>query len=79
MPKAVISVKLKPALLDAQGLSVANALRQMGYQNVSQVRIGKLIEVELAGEGDPKQQVEEMCRKLLANPVTEEFDIEVVA
>lgn len=79
MPKAIISVTLKPALLDAQGQSVAKALRQMGYENVSHIRIGKLIEVEITGNGDLKQQAEEMCRKLLANPVTEEYEIEVIA
>ncbi|MCS7186771.1 MAG: phosphoribosylformylglycinamidine synthase subunit PurS [Armatimonadota bacterium] len=71
-------VRLKASLDDAQGRVVERALRNLGYDKVRKVRVGKLIEVWL-DEGveidNAKQQVEEMCRQLLANPVVEEFEV----
>lgn len=71
-----VSVTLKPALLDSAGRTVANSLHNMGYGEVQGVRIGKLIEMEVS---DPtSERIEEMCRKLLANPVIEEYRYEVL-
>lgn len=78
MPKVTVLVRLKSSLDDAQGRVVERALKNLGYDKVRKVRIGKLIEVWLddeLNEGDAKQQVEEMCRQLLANPVVEEFEV----
>ncbi|MCX7967941.1 MAG: phosphoribosylformylglycinamidine synthase subunit PurS [Armatimonadetes bacterium] len=73
-----VLVRLKASLDDAQGRVVERALRNLGYDKVRKVRVGKLIEVWL-DEGveidNAKQQVEEMCRQLLANPVVEEFEV----
>ncbi|MCS6923935.1 MAG: phosphoribosylformylglycinamidine synthase subunit PurS [Fimbriimonadales bacterium] len=77
MPKAKIYITLKPALLDAQGRVLENALHQLGFERVQQVRVGKYLEVELAPDGDPHEQIEAMCRKLLANPVIEQYRYEV--
>ncbi|MEO0249892.1 MAG: phosphoribosylformylglycinamidine synthase subunit PurS [candidate division WOR-3 bacterium] len=77
MPKARIYITLKPTLLDAQGRVLQNALHAMGYENVQQVRVGKYLEVDLRGDGDLQGEVEEMCRKLLANPVIENYRFEV--
>lgn len=78
MAKAKVYVTLKPTLLDAQGRVVQTALENLGYTNVRGVRIGKYIEVELEGEGAGLDaQVDEMCRKLLANPVIEDYRFEV--
>ena len=78
MAKAKVYVTLKPTLLDAQGRVVQTALENLGYTNVRGVRIGKYIEVELEGEGsDIESQVDEMCRRLLANPVIEDYRFEV--
>jgi phosphoribosylformylglycinamidine synthase len=78
MAIAEIHVTLKPTLLDAQGRTVAKALNQLGYSSVRDVRIGKFITVEVdetqAGAG-LQRQLEEMCQKLLANPVIEDFEI----
>lgn len=78
MPKVTVLVRLKASLDDAQGRVVERALRNLGYDKVRKVRVGKLIEVWL-DEGveidNAKQQVEEMCRQLLANPVVEEFEV----
>jgi phosphoribosylformylglycinamidine synthase PurS subunit len=79
MPRVRVLVTLKPTLLDAQGRTVQDALLALGYRNVNQVRIGKVIELDIADEGLPVEaQVKEMCDRLLANPVTELYEIEVL-
>ena len=78
MPKATVLVRLKSSLDDAQGRVVERALRNLGYDKVQRVRVGKLIEVWLdegLNDEDDKQQVEEMCWHLLTNPVVEEFEV----
>jgi phosphoribosylformylglycinamidine synthase PurS subunit len=77
MPKARIYITLKPALLDAQGRVLESALRQLGFESVQGVRVGKYLEVDLQPDGDPQAQVEAMCQKLLANPVIEQYRYEV--
>jgi phosphoribosylformylglycinamidine synthase len=79
MPQVKVYVTLKPTLLDAQGRVVHNALSALGYENVEQVRIGKYIELEMQANGQNiEQEVKEMCDKLLANPVIENYRYEVV-
>jgi phosphoribosylformylglycinamidine synthase len=78
MATAEIHVTLKPALLDTEGATVRKALHQLGYPAVRDVRVGKFITVELDGNAaGPQAQamLEEMCQKLLANPVIEDFEI----
>lgn len=78
--KVTVYVTLKPTLLDAQGRTVENAIRGLGYDDVAHVRIGKVIEMEVAGEagaGAVRERVVQMCEKLLANPVTEAYRIEI--
>jgi phosphoribosylformylglycinamidine synthase len=78
MPKVKVYVTLKPTLLDAQGRVVQTALENLGYANVEGVRIGKYIELEISDNGRALgEQVDEMCRKLLANPVIEDYRYEV--
>lgn len=76
--KARIYVTLKREVLDPQGDAVRQALGSLGFEGVKDVRIGKLVEIELAGATDDarKAQLERMCEKLLANPVIEDFRIE---
>ncbi len=71
-----VYVTLKPQLLDSAGRTVRDALNSLGFDDVQNVRIGKLIEIE--AQAADRSAVEEMCRKLLANPVTEDFEIEEV-
>jgi phosphoribosylformylglycinamidine synthase subunit PurS len=79
MPQVKVFVTLKPTLLDAQGRVVQNALKSLGYDTVDQVRMGKYIEIEVAANGpDLDGQVREMCDRLLANPVIEDYRFEVV-
>jgi phosphoribosylformylglycinamidine synthase subunit PurS len=77
--KARVHVRLKPGVLDPQGKAIGNALAALGFAGVGEVRQGKLIELELA-ETDParaRAAVEAMCRELLANPVIEDYAIEL--
>lgn len=79
MAAVKVYVTLKPTLLDAQGRVVQNALASLGYDRVQQVRMGKYIEMEVDGEGaEIDRQVKEMCDRLLANPVIENYRFEVV-
>lgn len=77
---AHVFVTLKRGVLDPQGKAVARSLATMGYEEVEDVRLGKFIEIELRGE-DParaKERLTEMCQRLLANTVIEDFRIEIV-
>lgn len=80
MVTARIYVTLKPGVLDAQGDTVKSALDMMGFRGVADVRIGKFMVVTLndATREHARAQVEEMCRRLLANPLIEDytFDLE---
>jgi len=83
MAKVTVYVTLKPTLLDAEGRTVQGALHHLGFEDVTGVRIGKVIELEMPGSGgeDNEEALREraaaMCEKLLANPVTESYRIEV--
>lgn len=72
-----VYVTLKPSLLDSAGRTVAGSLKKLGYGEVEDVRIGKLIELKVP-EFDPAQ-VEDMCKKLLSNPVIEDYRFEVAS
>ncbi|MCC6711786.1 MAG: phosphoribosylformylglycinamidine synthase subunit PurS [Candidatus Dadabacteria bacterium] len=74
-----VEVKLKPVVLDPQGKSVLSALRNLGFGEVEDARIGKLIELTIkdGDSGNVEERVTEMCRKLLSNPVIENFDVKV--
>lgn len=74
-----IYVTLRPSVLDPAGTAIASGLKQLGYLGVEQVRIGKYIELTLTAsdESDAKQQLEQMCDQLLANPVVENYRFEL--
>ena len=79
MPKVNVFVTLKPTLLDAQGRVVLNSLNSLGFVDVNNVRIGKFIQLDMNTNGtDINGAVSEMCGKLLANPVIEDYRFEVV-
>lgn len=69
-----VYVTLKPSLLDSAGRTVGDSLRKLGYPEVEDVRIGKLIELKV--ERYDEVRVREMCERLLANPVIENYRIE---
>ncbi|HEY8962862.1 MAG TPA: phosphoribosylformylglycinamidine synthase subunit PurS [Alphaproteobacteria bacterium] len=76
--KAVIHVSLKKAILDPQGKAIANALKSMGFDEVEEARQGKVIEITLNGKTD-EARLKDMCDRLLANPVIEDYKVELVA
>lgn len=78
--KARVYVTLKAGVLDPQGQAVGRTLGRLGFEEATSVRVGKYIELTLDGESDParaRERVIAMCQELLANPVTEEFRVEV--
>ena len=76
---ARVLVYLKPVVNDPQGEAILGGLKTLGFTSVSQVRAGKYLEVNLeaANPAEAQQLAEDMCRKLLANPVLEDFRISV--
>ena len=76
---ARIYVTLKPTVNDPQGLTIRGALHSLGFADVESVRAGKYLEVSLAAKShaQAEKQLAEMCRKLLANPVIEDYRFEL--
>jgi phosphoribosylformylglycinamidine synthase len=76
--KARVVVTLKQSVLDPQGQAVTRALTSLGFHEVKDVRLGKIIELDLdlKDAGEAKKRLEQMCEKLLANTVIEEYRIE---
>jgi phosphoribosylformylglycinamidine synthase PurS subunit len=78
MTKVNVYVTLRESVVDPQGVAAKEALQTMGYKEVENVRIGKLIELELDGSvADIDARVKEMCEKLLVNEVIEDFRYEI--
>ena len=79
--KAIVTVRLKREVLDPQGDAVARALSRQGFASVRGARVGKLVELELADDVSPdaaRAELAKMADALLANPVTEDYEINVV-
>ncbi len=79
MLKANIHVILKKTLFDPQGLAAQHALNSMGYEKVESVRIGKFItlNIDSTDRVQAEKELEQMCEKLLANPVIEDYSITI--
>ncbi|MEW5795845.1 MAG: phosphoribosylformylglycinamidine synthase subunit PurS [Candidatus Zixiibacteriota bacterium] len=78
--RAIVYVKLKDGVLDPQGVTIQKALNQMGYHDFVSVRSGKFFELEIQpGADGVDRQIQEVCSKLLANPVIEKFEIEHIS
>ena len=78
--RARVLVRLKDGILDVQGSTVKRALAGLGFPEVRDVRVGKVVEVDVEGESAEAAgaRIREMCAKLLANPVTEDFTVEIL-
>ena len=78
--KVRVLIRLKPGILDVQGSAVQRALAGLGFGDVRELRVGKLIEIDLeaASAAVAQQRVDEMCRKLLANTILEDYTIEAI-
>ncbi|SEM21996.1 phosphoribosylformylglycinamidine synthase [Paenibacillus sp. cl141a] len=79
MLKAKVYVTIKQSVLDPQGVAVQGALHSIGYKEVESLRIGKYMELELGTDNreEAEQRVREMCEKLLANTVVENYRYEL--
>ena len=79
MYKAAVKVTLKKTVLDPQGKTVKSGLESLGFRSVEDVRMGKLIELKINSKDKASAEVEvlEMCKKLLANPIIEEYSYTV--
>ena len=77
--KARVHVSLKSGVLDPQGKAIGNALAALGFTGIGEVRQGKLIEIEIDGSdrAAAREKIEAMCKELLANPVIENYAIEL--
>lgn len=74
--KARILIRLKPGILDAQGSVILNALKSLGFNEVLEVRVGKLLELKVDRKIEEAERIERMCKELLANPVMENYEWE---
>jgi len=69
--RARVLIRPKAGILDPQGIAVERALPALGFRGVSNVHVGRLVELDV----DDPQQLDDMCRRLLANPLVEDYDI----
>jgi len=78
--KARVYVRLKQGVLDPQGMTIQRSLHSLGYDEVSGVRQGKVFEMDLSAtdEARARERLEEMSRRLLSNPVIEDFRVEIM-
>lgn len=78
---ARIRITLRAGVLDPQGDTIASSLNRLGFHEVRGVRAGKYLEITVDGDkvDEARPRVEEMCRRLLANPVIEDYTVEIEA
>jgi phosphoribosylformylglycinamidine synthase len=77
--KVTVEITRRPEIADPQGTTIQRALHDLGHNEVMSVRVDRVIHLEVEGEDRQKvvAKVEEMCRQVLANPVLEDFTVEV--
>jgi len=75
MLKAEIYITLKDTVSDPQGLTIKHALESLGYKDIEDLRIGKLVILKLnyKDKQEAEKKIDEMCKKLLANPIIEDY------
>ncbi|MCJ7841000.1 phosphoribosylformylglycinamidine synthase subunit PurS [Lederbergia sp. NSJ-179] len=77
MKKVTVYVTLREAVLDPQGKAIQESLHSLGYEEIRDVRVGKRLDILVEDKEDLEQRIIEMCEKLLANPVIEDYRYEV--
>lgn len=77
--KAKVYITPKAGILDPQGLTIERSLPALGFEGVSNVRVGKYIELELPDGEEAGEELDRMCQKLLANPIIEDFEFELIS
>jgi len=80
MLKAEINITLKGTVADPQGLTIKHALESLGYKELTDVRIGKLVIIKLDCKDKKRaeQEINQMCKKLLANPIIEDYHFKLI-
>lgn len=73
--KIRVTVMPKPSVLDPQGVATAEAMKHLGWEHADNVRVGKVIEIEVPGKPD-EAKLHAICRDLLSNPVIEDYSVE---
>ena len=73
-----VLIRPKEGILDPQGQAVERALPALGFEHVSNVHVGRLVELDVDGDGDVEAQVREMCERLLANPLIESYEVQAL-
>ena len=73
-----VLIRPKEGIPDPQGQAVERALPALGFEEVSNVHVGRLVELDVDGDGDVEAQVREMCERLLANPLIESYEIQAL-
>jgi phosphoribosylformylglycinamidine synthase subunit PurS len=76
VPRVRVLIRPKEGILDPQGQAVERALPALGFDGVANVHVGRMVELDVPGDGDVSAQVAEMCEKLLANPLIESYEVE---
>jgi phosphoribosylformylglycinamidine synthase subunit PurS len=74
-----VLIRPKAGILDPQGQAVERALPALGYEGVSNVHVGRMVELDVPGNGDVAGRVAEMCEKLLSNPLIESYEVEALS
>jgi len=80
MLEAKVYITLKKTVADPQGITIKHALESLGHKEVGQVRIGKFVTLKLKSKSkkNAEKQLNEMCKKLLANPIIEDYRFEII-
>ncbi|MEM7070479.1 MAG: phosphoribosylformylglycinamidine synthase subunit PurS [Pseudomonadota bacterium] len=78
--KAEISIYLKASILDPQGQAIASSLKALGHNHISDIRVGRLIHLEMESEDQQKNiaQIHQMCQQLLVNEVMESYSLRII-
>ena len=76
--KIRINIVLKPSILDPQGQAIAFSLMEQGFDNIKNVRQGKILDIEFSTNKINQNKINEMCENFLTNPLVEDFDIEEI-
>ena len=79
MIEASVYITLKKTVADPQGLTIKHALESLGYKQINEVRIGKLVNIKLNTDNKKNAEIKlnEMCKKLLSNPIIENFNFQI--
>lgn len=75
--KVTVTINRRPEIADPEGTTVRRALHELGFTEVQEVRMDRVIHLDVAGGDDVRSRVEAMCGQLLANPVLEDFVVEI--